>query len=76
MASMRSSSRLRRPSRIRSRTSARVSPKNARPVVTASKWQVRQSLFGSSVGRWRHYQKYLEPYLYLLEPFVKAFGYE
>lgn len=27
-------------------------------------------------GRWRNYQKYLEPYLEKLEPFVKAFGYE
>jgi len=27
-------------------------------------------------GRWRNYQKYLEPHLEKLEPFVKAFGYE
>ena len=30
-----------------------------RPVVTASKWQVRQKLFGSSVGRWRHYERFV-----------------
>jgi tetratricopeptide (TPR) repeat protein len=39
----------------------------ARPVVTASKWQVRQKLFGSSVGRWRHYEPFLEPLKPLLE---------
>jgi hypothetical protein len=30
-----------------------------RPVRTASQWQVRQPLFTSSVGRWRHYEKHL-----------------
>jgi hypothetical protein len=29
-----------------------------------------------AVGRWRNYQKHLEPWLPKLEPFVKAFGYE
>jgi hypothetical protein len=29
-----------------------------------------------AVGRWRHYQKHLEPWLETLAPFVKAFGYE
>ena len=29
-----------------------------------------------AIGRWRNYQKYFEPYLDRLEPFVKAFGYE
>ena len=29
-----------------------------RPVVTASKWQVRQRLFASSVGRWRRYERF------------------
>lgn len=28
-----------------------------------------------AMGRWRNYQKYLEPHLARLEPFVKAFGY-
>jgi len=42
-----------------------------RTVITASKWQVRQKITGSSVGRWRHYEKYLGPLLRLseLEPF-------
>ena len=32
-----------------------------RPVFTASNYQVRQSLYGSSVERWRRYEKYLGP---------------
>lgn len=32
-----------------------------RPVATASAWQVRQSMYHHSVGRWRHYQKHLGP---------------
>lgn len=38
-----------------------------RPVVTASKWQVRQKLFASSVGRWRHYERFVTPLMSLLE---------
>ena len=37
---------------------------------------VRKPVTKRAVGRWRNYQKYLEPYLPVLEPFVKAFGYE
>jgi tetratricopeptide (TPR) repeat protein len=37
---------------------------------------VTKPVFKTAVGRWRHYQKYLEPHLAKLEPFVKAFGYE
>jgi tetratricopeptide (TPR) repeat protein len=37
---------------------------------------VTQPVYQRARGRWRHYQKYLEPYLARLEPFVKAFGYE
>ncbi len=32
-----------------------------RPVKTASVWQVRQPLYASSKGRWRHYRRHLEP---------------
>lgn len=32
-------------------------------VRTASVWQVRQPLHGRSVARWRHYARYIEPYL-------------
>jgi tetratricopeptide (TPR) repeat protein len=36
---------------------------------------VTKPVYKRSVGRWRNYQKYLEPYLEQLEPFVKVFGY-
>ena len=36
---------------------------------------VTQPVYKRARGRWRHYQKYLEPHLEKLEPFVKAFGY-
>ena len=32
-----------------------------RPVKTASLWQVRQPLYTSAKGRWRHYQRHLQP---------------
>ena len=32
-----------------------------RPVLTASNWQVRQPIYGSSRGRAEHYAKYLKP---------------
>jgi tetratricopeptide (TPR) repeat protein len=34
---------------------------NKRAVRTASKWQVRQPIFTTSMDRWRHYQPYLGP---------------
>ena len=37
---------------------------------------VTQPVYKRAVGRWRNYQKYLEPHLEKLEPFVKVFGYE
>jgi tetratricopeptide (TPR) repeat protein len=37
---------------------------------------VTQPVYKRARGRWHHYQKYLEPHLEKLEPFVKAFGYE
>lgn len=38
-----------------------------RPVLTPSRWQVRQPLYGSSVGRWKRYEKWLGPLLKALE---------
>lgn len=38
-----------------------------RKVVTASKWQVRQPLYSSSVGRWKPYEKHLRPLLQELQ---------
>jgi Flp pilus assembly protein TadD len=35
--------------------------KTQRPVVTASRWQVRQPLYNSAVQRWRHYSKSIGP---------------
>ena len=37
---------------------------------------VTQPVYQRARGRWRHYQKHLEPHLEKLEPFVKAFGYD
>jgi tetratricopeptide (TPR) repeat protein len=39
-----------------------------RPVHTASFWQVRQPLYASSVGRWRRYERHLEPLKAALGP--------
>ncbi|HWW01423.1 MAG TPA: sulfotransferase [Candidatus Acidoferrum sp.] len=37
---------------------------------------VTKPVFKGAVGRWRNYQKHLEPYIEKLAPFVTAFGYE
>ena len=37
---------------------------------------VAKPISKGAVGRWRHYQKYLEPLLETLAPLLKAFGYE
>jgi len=37
---------------------------------------VIQPVYKRAVGRWRNYQKYLEPHLEKLDPFIRAFGYE
>ena len=44
-----------------------------RIVITASKWQVRQSINAASVGRWRNYERHVGPLGSLLrEPGVSA----
>jgi len=43
-----------------------------RAVLTASHWQVRQPLYSRSVGRWRHYRRYLGPLLRALEGVVQT----
>ena len=35
--------------------------RNPRAVFTASNWQVRQPMYTRSVGRWRHYDEFLDP---------------
>lgn len=37
--------------------------------------EVAKPIFKTAIGRWQNYQKYLEPHLGKLEPFIKAFGY-
>ncbi len=37
---------------------------------------VAKPVYKRAVGRWHHYQKYLEPHLEALAPFARAFGYE
>jgi tetratricopeptide (TPR) repeat protein len=37
--------------------------------------EVRQPTYRTAVGRWKHYEKYLEPYLPGLERFLKEFNY-
>jgi hypothetical protein len=36
---------------------------------------VIKPLYRTALGRWRNYQKYLEPYLPMLEGLVKTLGY-
>lgn len=44
-----------------------LSPQNTiRPVATASKYQVRQPLYSSSVKKWKRYEKHLQPLLKVL----------
>ncbi|HXB60872.1 MAG TPA: sulfotransferase [Candidatus Acidoferrales bacterium] len=45
-------------------------------VVSPSRDDVRKPLYQKAIGRWRNYQKYLEPYLPVLDRFVKAFNYD
>jgi tetratricopeptide (TPR) repeat protein len=41
--------------------------RTARPVVTASRWQVRQKIGTSSVERWRHYERFIGPLRALID---------
>jgi hypothetical protein len=45
---------------------------NPRPVGTLSRWQVRQPIYASSVGRWRHYEAQLEPLIRALGPWADS----
>jgi len=38
--------------------------------------EVAKPVFKSAIGRWRNYQKYIEPWVEKLKPFIKAWGYE
>ena len=37
---------------------------------------VTKPVYKTAIGRWRNYQKYLEPHLETLAPFARVFGYE
>jgi tetratricopeptide (TPR) repeat protein len=45
-------------------------------VISPSYADVTQPVYQRARGRWRNYQKYLEPHLAAMEPLVKAFGYQ
>jgi Flp pilus assembly protein TadD len=45
---------------------------NRRPVQTSSVWQVRQPIYTTSIGRWRHYVEHLRPLIEALGPEGKA----
>jgi len=36
---------------------------------------VSQPIYTRAIGRWKNYQKFLEPYLPILQPSIDAFGY-
>jgi hypothetical protein len=36
---------------------------------------VTKPVYASSVGRWRNYERHLEPFQAMLRPFVEGFGY-
>ena len=45
-----------------------------RAIRTASSEQVRLPIYGSSVARWRHYERELEPLIEILRPVLPEFG--
>ncbi len=47
----------------------------AKRVNSPSYADVRKPVYRTAVGRWRNYEKYLEPYVSGLEPFVKEWNY-
>ena len=47
----------------------------AKRVMSPSHADVKKPLYRTAVGRWRKYEKYLDPYMTGLEPFLKAFNY-
>jgi hypothetical protein len=49
---------------------------NRRHIRTPSATQVIQPLYRSSLGQWRHYARQLEPVMPILDPWVRAFGYQ
>lgn len=55
---------------------ARYHEKNReKPILSTNYTDVTRPVYSRSVGRWRVYEKYLEPFLPMLEPYCKKFGY-
>ena len=48
----------------------------SKPLRSPSYAEVIKPVFKTAVGRWQNYQKYLEPWMARLDPFIKAYGYE
>jgi tetratricopeptide (TPR) repeat protein len=44
----------------------------SRPVLTPSRWQVRQPMYSGSIGRWRRYERWLAPLIRALGDEVPA----
>jgi hypothetical protein len=44
-------------------------------VTSPSYEAVAQPIYTRAIGRWKHYEKYLEPALPILKPLVRKFGY-
>jgi hypothetical protein len=44
-------------------------------VTSPSYEAVAQPIYTRAIGRWKNYEKYLEPAFATLEPFVREFGY-
>lgn len=58
---------------------AEASPASSSPRIggrTPTYHDVTQPIYSRALGRWKKYERWLAPHLPLLEPFVKAFGYE
>jgi Flp pilus assembly protein TadD len=45
-------------------------------ITTPSAEQVIEPIYASSMGKWRNYQRHMEPILPVLEPWVEKFGYD
>jgi hypothetical protein len=45
-------------------------------VNSPSQAEVKKPVYRTAVGRWRNYEKYLEPYVSGLEPFLKEWNYQ
>src|SRR5262249_51640543 len=48
----------------------------SKPVSSPTYEAVIKPVYKTAIGRWRNYQRYLEPVLEVVEPLVREFGYE